>query len=236
MRSNLLVVFDLDGVLVETHRLHMEAWRQASIEVAGVLVADGLLEGIRGRSRQQTMTHLLGEESLPSELQVRLITRKAELYRTFIMRDSAQLLVGGARELLVDLEAEGCAMALYSASSVAREVIIAVGISSFFAYVSDGLDAGRSKPYPDRLLRMLGKLGVAPGNAVLVEDSELGVIAARAAGVRVLVIGSGLQRDCPTFARIDQLSAQAIKDYIIGDGHEQRRGELADHLHSFIET
>ncbi|MGO4302320.1 HAD family hydrolase [Cupriavidus sp. RAF12] len=233
MQPNLLVVFDLDGVLVETHHFHLEAWRQASIEVAGILVEDVLLDGIRGRSRQETINHLFGGEALPCEVQARLIARKAALYRASVMQDSSRLLVAGARELLRDLEAGGYAIALYSASSVAREVISAVGISSFFSYVSDGLDAGRPKPYPDRLVRMLAALGIAPGNAVLLEDSELGALAARVAGMRVLGIGSSLLQDCPTFARIDQLSAQAIRNYIIGDRHEQQSGEPC-HLHSFI--
>jgi beta-phosphoglucomutase len=233
MRPKSLVVFDLDGVLVETHRLHLEAWRQASIEVAGILVADRLLEGIRGRSRDQTISHLFGEQSLPRELQAGLVKRKAELYRALVMRDSAQLLVAGAQELLIDLAANGYALALYSASSVANEVISAVGISRLFDYVSDGLDAGRSKPYPDRLLRMLADLGVAPWNAVLVEDSELGVVAARAAGMRAVVIG-GDSRDCQTFPRLGQLSVQAIKGCIIGDRHRQPGDEPAEHLHSFV--
>jgi len=220
MQPQRLVVFDLDGVLVETHRFHCSAWRQAAIEVVGIAVSEELLEGIRGRSRQQTMSHLFGKEVLPSELEARLTKRKAELYRAFVMRNSGRLLVAGAKELLLDLAAQRYVIGLYSASSVAREMIGAVGISKYFSYVSDGLDAGRPKPYPDRLLLMLAKLRIAAGNAVLIEDSELGVLAAKAAGMRALMIGNGRQQDCRTFARTDQLSVQVIKDCIVGDRHE----------------
>ncbi|VVO74062.1 Beta-phosphoglucomutase [Pseudomonas fluorescens] len=183
------VIFDLDGVLVETHGYHCEAWRQTGVE-QGFIVPESNFNKIRGLSRSASFNLLFAHFKISEQIRVHMFEQKSIRYESLVMNNATRLAVEGCHSLLSDLRGSGCALAIYSSSKLAKLVLETSGLTHFFDYISDGFDRNRPKPFPDRLLSILTALKVAPDSAVLLDDAEVGLQAASAAGVPAIFVGS----------------------------------------------
>lgn len=175
------VIFDLDGVVADSHPLHEAAWKQLLLEEG--LSATGLnLDFLRaGHPRREIMKHYLG--ALEETTVERLSRRKDELY----LQEEVHLrLQPGIARVLAQLTESGipCALATSAGRSRTEKTISQFGIAGRFAVVVTGEDVSAAKPAPDIFLLAARKLGVAPETVVVVEDSVAGVQAARAAGMK----------------------------------------------------
>jgi HAD superfamily hydrolase (TIGR01509 family) len=182
------VLFDLDGTLVDTEGL----WWQVAESVAarhGHRLSDADAPDVLGRPVEHTATHL---HRLTGSAEADIA---AELHRRFADVVARHLVPRpGALDLLDRVGAAGLRTALVSASP--REVVdLAVGgllgTRRFTVSVAAG-ETPRSKPFPDPYLAAVRALGLNPGECVAVEDTEVGVASAEAAGIRVLVVPSGV--------------------------------------------
>lgn len=180
------VIFDMDGVLVDSEPLTMRAYAQAAAEfgvrldpeqfaqrvvVAGELVRDFYLaSGGRGEDWD------------------RVFARKTQVYRRLVQQELQ--VMPGARELLEELRAGGVPLALATAASrVTMEVVCGeLGLAAYFADAVALEDVARQKPDPEAFLRAAGLLGMPPARCVVIEDAPKGLVAARAAGMRCVVI------------------------------------------------
>ena len=210
------VIFDLDGVVTDTARLHARAWQQlfndAFADPRAVGSRQGMvparfdveadyLQYVDGRSRQDGVEAVLlangiqipeGSEEDPTDAWTvhGLAARKNEIFLRLVSSEGVRSFPGTAA-LLGRLKAARVPLGLVSASRNAKTVLRAAGLADAFDTVIDGkrADALRlaGKPDPAMYLRAAQDLGVQPSRAAVIEDAVAGVAAARGGGFGLVV-------------------------------------------------
>jgi len=184
------VIFDLDGVLCSTSRLHAEAWRRVVREL-GIEPPPDLEDAVRGISRMASLRLALGRHAndFSQEELEELAERKNRYYLAALGGFGPGDAFPGSVELLDALRAGGVRVALASASRNARQVIQALGISARFDAVADGTSYRFGKPHPDIFLTAAAMIGARPEDCVVVEDAAAGIDAALDGGFVALGLG-----------------------------------------------
>jgi HAD superfamily hydrolase (TIGR01509 family) len=179
------VVFDLDGVLVDTEQLWDEVREQLARERGGEWSdrAQADMMGMSSPEWSRYMHDVVGLPEPPDLIADEVVRRMEARYRERLR------LVPGARETVERLAAH---WPLGLASSSNRPLIdLALelgGLARFFAVTVSSEEVGRGKPAPDVYLEAVRRLGVEPLHAAAVEDSGNGIRSAHGAGMRVVVI------------------------------------------------
>ena len=182
------VIFDMDGVLLDTERLYTEATQQI-VGRFGKTFDWRVKADMIGRPALDSARHLVTVLGLPFTAEQYLQEREA-LLETLMPTAAAH---AGARELVAALAARGVPQAVATSSpSHLFELKTRRHQDWFttFAVVVRGDDPRcvRGKPAPDIFLLAAADLGIAPGACVVVEDAPAGVAAARAAGMAVVAV------------------------------------------------
>jgi HAD superfamily hydrolase (TIGR01509 family) len=183
-RAILAVVFDMDGILVDTEHLWDEVRERLTVEWGGRYTPEAQ-EAMMGMSSLEWSRYLhetVGLREPPAVI-------NAEVVRRMLARYEEELpVVDGAREAVKRLSDEGFALAVASSSN--RELIDAVlrrlEVEALFAATVSSEEVARGKPAPDVYLEAARRLDVAPERCAAVGDSANGIRAAHAAGMRVL--------------------------------------------------
>ncbi len=184
MRSSIeAVVFDLDGVLIDSERIYVEAWLKVAEELHVEELAAAYPEVI-GLPFDQI--EVIVKELLNGRVSM-------ERFRAAMGAAVQKLLVNGfplktgAHDVLQFLQTAGvpCAVATSSTTSVPAK-LRDTGLEDYFRHVVTRDQVARGKPDPDVYLAAAERLGVAPRLCVAVEDSEPGLRAALAAGMQVV--------------------------------------------------
>lgn len=183
-------IFDLDGVLVDTARLHFKAWNRLAQEL-GVAFTEADNERLKGVSRDESLDILLsiGGLSLSRDARAALAAKKNHWYVELIEALAPSDLLPGALHCLAELQARGVPTALASASRNALAVLDRLGIAHYFRAVLDGNSATKVKPDPEIFLFAASRLGIARQANVVFEDAPAGIQAAHAAGMYAVGIG-----------------------------------------------
>ena len=181
------IVFDMDGVLIDSERLVLRAWEHVGAEM-GIPGLNDLFYRAIGTTHAHTAT-LFAEAFGDSVDYIAFRDRVREYFYNVLTVNGAPLKTG-ARELLDWLKAEGWAIGLASSSREAgvRLNMERTGLISYFDVLIGGDMLKASKPAPDIYLRACAELGVAPASAFAVEDSYNGVRAAHAAGMHTVMV------------------------------------------------
>jgi len=171
------LLLDLDGVLVDSTRVHAAAW-QALFAPLGVEFGwDRYRTQANGRSRGDVIRAILG----PRPDHEQLMRRKAELVRD-LLRERGCPTVPGARQLLQTARARGIPTAIATASRMPGPFLHAAGLADVAPMTVDRTHVDHGKPAPDVYLLAAARLGVDPHRCLVVEDSPAGLRAGRAAG------------------------------------------------------
>jgi len=182
------VVFDLDGVIVDSHPLHKRAWR-AFLSDLGRKVSDSDLDFIlEGRRRREILTHFLGELS---ESEIEKYGNKKDEY---VMQAGDDLkAVSGVLELIQALKVSQIRMAVATSASRQRahKTLGHFGVAECFDAVVTGDDAVFGKPDPAIYRLAAQRLSLAPELILAVEDSVSGVRSAKSAGMACLGLATG---------------------------------------------
>jgi beta-phosphoglucomutase len=182
------VIFDVDGVLVDSYRAHLESW-QALAAGDGIALTEERFAATFGRTSRDIIRLLWAGRDLDEAAVRALDDEKEALYRRIVARDFPAM--DGAGELIAALRAAGVRLAVGS-SGPPENVEMALselGSSSFEAAVT-GRDVERGKPDPQVFLLAAERLGVAPASCVVIEDAPDGIAAARAAGMAAVALAS----------------------------------------------
>jgi pseudouridine-5'-monophosphatase len=182
------VIFDMDGVLLDTEKLYTEVTQQI-VGRFGKTFDWRVKSHMIGRPALDSARHLVRELALPISAEEYLHEREAMLETLMPTADAH----AGARELVAALAARGVPQAVATSSSTRMFELKTRRHRDWFATFAvivrgDDPRCARGKPAPDIFLVAAGDLGVAPEACVVVEDAPSGVAAARAAGMAVVAV------------------------------------------------
>lgn len=185
------LIFDLDGVLVNTVEAHYFGWSAVTRELDIPFTREDN-EKFRGISRKNVMNELMRRANtrLSQEKIDQLLDLKVKCYREYVLTNPEKIKINGVGYLLKELKINGYALGLSSASKNASLLLEITGILSFFEIISDGHFKGKLKPEPDQLLFIASELQVSPRNCIVLDDSIVGLQAAKRADMIVAAVGN----------------------------------------------
>ena len=184
-------IFDMDGVIIDSEKLHsitkVQAIRSFGVDVRE---SDLNLESYVGRSAKSFFSDVIAKyPELGDDWEV-LAKKKHELYQKILREDPDLKPIDGIPELLERLKAKGYRIGLGSSSVMANIQLVLgrFGIMDYFDAIAAGSEVEHAKPAPDVYLLTASRLGIAPEDCTVIEDSGAGVMAAKAAGMRCIAI------------------------------------------------
>ena len=178
-----LVIFDLDGVLVEAKNIHYDALNEALGEYA-ITWAEHLstYDGLKTNQKLEMLTERKG---LPTELHTEIWEKKQKLTLQMLKELKPNQTLQSVMDALVE---DGYKIAVCSNSirKTVLTVLSKLGIMEFMDYIISNEDVQNSKPHPEMYWRAISKMGCLPEETLIVEDSPYGLLAASRSKAHVL--------------------------------------------------
>ena len=173
------LIFDMDGVLIDSEPLHARAKREALLE-AGVIVPESLFASYIGRSDKAMIYELAAEHGLNEQRSVEILVRKHRIYESL---EHTLRPVPGAIEFVHWAKSRYRLALATSATNRNREAALkSLQIESMFEVAVDSASFSQPKPSPEVFQIALERLDLAPTACLVIEDAVNGIVAARAAG------------------------------------------------------
>jgi len=211
------VLFDMDGVLVDSYAPHLESWRRLAAEL-GAAVTEPQFAGTFGRTSREIIGILFGTDRDEADVR-RLDARKEAIYRDLVRGRVPAM--PGAVDLLRSLHAEGFRAAIGSSGPAENVALIVqeMELNGLIDARVTGADVLRGKPDPQVFLLAAQRLKLPPSRCAVVEDAPVGIQAARAAGCVAIALtsthpaASFADANC-VVAALSELSPARIRDLI----------------------
>ncbi len=216
--SPLGIIFDWDGVIIDSSQQHEESWERLAEEEGKVLPSDHFTVGF-GRKNEWIIPTLLKWTDNEEEIR-RLSLRKEALYREVVIEKGLVALPGVA-EFLQRLKAAGIPSCVGSSTHRANiDTIMGVlGFEGLFGGIVTAEDVTHGKPDPEVFLKAAAKTGCAPEQCIVFEDAMAGIEAARAGGIKVVGVATTHPADELSMTdrvvhRLDELLIEDLRNLI----------------------
>ncbi|HLY31166.1 MAG TPA: HAD-IA family hydrolase [Ktedonobacterales bacterium] len=208
-RAEYAVLWDVDGVIIDSAEQHRQAWAQLAQE-EGLPYSNDKFWATFGMRNVDVIPRLFGVQGPPERIAA-LGERKETIYRALLEHEASAL--PGARELLAALHAAGYRQALGSSAPPANieAIIRLLGIGDLLDGYVSGEMVTQGKPAPDIFLAGARLLGIEPAQCLVIEDAPAGVAAAHAGGMRCIGVRRAGQPDADGLASADYL-ATTLRD------------------------
>ena len=166
------VIFDWDGVVIDSSAQHERAWEILAKEISKPLPDGHFLLGF-GKKNQVIIPEILGWATDPTTI-TSLSNRKEEIYRELVQASGIHVLPG-ARELLAALLEAGIPRSIGSSTPRANldAIFAATGLDAFFDAIACGDDVTHGKPAPDIFLLAAQRLHIPPADCLVIEDAAI---------------------------------------------------------------
>jgi HAD superfamily hydrolase (TIGR01509 family) len=208
------VIWDMDGVIVDSERFHYEAWRWLAAQRGADLTRKDFLDTF-GMANPEVVVRLFGAVAEPEAREI-ASSKEVEFRRRLSGRVEA---LPGAAGLIHALHADGHAQAVASSAPMENiEVILdELGLDECFQAVASGDHVSRGKPHPEIFTLAATRLGAAPRDCIVIEDAVVGVRAAVRAGMKVYAVTTTHQRaDLEHADRVvGSLEELALADFLL---------------------
>jgi mannitol-1-/sugar-/sorbitol-6-phosphatase len=198
-------LFDLDGTLVDSERESGEALARALARDHGIAIEQADRDYVIGRSWVAIYENLKARYPQLTWNRDEVIARTA-MMREEVFRDQGVTVLPGVRAALAWTERFPRGLVTGSSRVEATQVLPLIGPEARFEIIIAAEDVGSSKPSPEGYLTAIASLGLRPEDCLVVEDSQAGIAAGRAAGCVVLAVRAG------NFGGWDQSHAHHIID------------------------
>ncbi|PRD56343.1 beta-phosphoglucomutase [Sphingobacterium gobiense] len=207
------VIFDLDGVLVDTAVFHYQAWKQLAKQF-DFDFTEVENEQLKGVSRVDSLNLILkwANREVPAPKKEQLASLKNTWYLELVEKMKYGDVLPGTLDLLTYLKAADKKIALGSASKNAIRILEKTGILHYFDAIIDGNVVKNSKPDPEVFLKAAAEVGIMPAACVVLEDAQAGIEAARTANMPVIAVDKSHVLTNYN-ARVNDLSEILISDY-----------------------
>ena len=181
------VIFDVDGTLLDTERIYMQAWKAAAAEM-GYVMPDSVLQKTRAVNTKDA-ARIFETEIGNGFSYTKIRPIRVRIAEEIIARESP-ILKAGVLELLDYLDEKEILLAVASSTNTqtTKEHLASSGIADRFAVTVGGDMIVNGKPHPDIFLKAAELLGVAPEDCIVVEDSPAGIRAGHAAGMKTVLV------------------------------------------------
>jgi len=194
------VIFDLDGVICFTDKLHYKAWKNIADE-QGIYFDEKINDRLRGVSRMESLDIILekADRTYSFDEKKEIAEKKNDIYVSLLDTMSEKDLDVNVKNVLDSLRSRGTLLAIGSSSKNTKKILEKLGLKDFFDAVSDGTNITKSKPDPEVFLKAAEMLGIKPIEAVVVEDALSGIDAALAGGFECVGIGEAAMHPKVTY-------------------------------------
>jgi beta-phosphoglucomutase len=186
------VVFDMDGLMIDTEPFYKTAWQRACAAL-GYELDDASYANLVGRPEKDCEADLL-EQFGPEFPLDRFRLVWPELWRAAVA-ETGIIAKAGLLEFLADIERRSLPVAVATSSTAdyAEFSLRSAGLAGRFPVIVTGEEVARGKPAPDIYIEAARRLGVEPARCLALEDSEAGILAASGAGMIALLIPDGVR-------------------------------------------
>jgi len=214
------VIFDVDGVLVDSRAAHFRAWRDVAAE-AGIDIDDAAFDRAFGRTSRDIIIAWWTEAGRSDELDDETIAaideEKERRYRDLL--EDGVTPVPGAPRLVADLARAGFLLGVGSSGPPANVdlVLDRLGIADHLPVRVTGVDVTRGKPDPEVFMLASRRLGLDRSRGAVIEDAPAGIAAARAAGLFAI----GLVTPVHPRASLEHAGADRILDGLADAGPDE---------------
>jgi beta-phosphoglucomutase len=189
----MVFIFDMDGVIVDNHQWHFEAWFEFGRR-HGLNISQEEFSRYFGSTNHLVLKSLFGDTISEQEITSMGNEKEAiyrELYRPFIKP------VDGLPLFLQNASDRGIPMALATSAPFenVKFTLDATGLERYFKVITDSSMVSRGKPDPQVYQITAAKLGVQPSECIVFEDSVPGILSAKSAGMRVIGVATTHKSD-----------------------------------------
>ncbi|MDC6366348.1 MULTISPECIES: HAD family phosphatase [Flavobacteriaceae] len=184
------VLFDMDGVIIDSEPLHYKAYH-AMFKEFGIEVDESLYESFTGMATLsicQVLVDHFGLNHAPGEL----VASKRKHYKTLFANDNALQLIDGVLDLIKEYYANGLTLVLASSASMPsiNGVFERFDLDQYFVAKLSGADLKESKPHPEIFLKAAEASGHVKQHCIVIEDATNGIKAAHDAGIYAVAFNS----------------------------------------------
>lgn len=185
------VLFDLDGVIVDTAVYHYHAWKRLA-DCLQIEFDETVNERLKGVSRMESLQMILEKSSrrYDEEEKQKMAEEKNGWYQELLNQLTPDHILPGIQDFISEIRKEGINTSICSASKNTDMILEKLGIRHLFDTVVTGHDTAKTKPDPQVFTIAAQRLGIPYENCVVIEDSAAGIQAAKACGMRSVGIGS----------------------------------------------
>lgn len=183
------VIFDLDGVILNTAHYHYLAWKRI-LNGYGIEFSEEENEQIKGVARYKSLEILLEIKNMTmSEVEkMRVLRQKNNWYLEYVMDIDLEDLLPGVLNLLERLKSQGIKTGIASTSDNTSLILELTGLRKYFNAVVDGHKVKLPKPNPQVYEVIAIALNTSPADCLVFEDSKAGVLSAKRAGMKVVAV------------------------------------------------
>ena len=185
------LIFDLDGVIVDTAHYHYLSWREISRDLnIDFTIKDN--ENLKGVSRIDSLNYILklGSLSFNTEEKNNLLDKKNNIYKHSISSLGKKNILKGVEKILSKAKEKKMLLAVGSSSKNAKMIVEKLNLTHLFQAVIDGTMVKKTKPDPEVFLKAAKKMNLKASECIVFEDAESGVIAAKKGGFHVVSVGN----------------------------------------------
>ena len=204
------VLFDMDGVIVDTEPLHRKAWYK-TFEDFDIDMEDDIYESFTGQATEYVCNQIVENFGLDITPQ-HLMSCKRKYFKDFFDNDADFDLLPGVRNLIEDLYQNGITLVLASSASMntINWVFDRFGIRSFFKDKISGAELKASKPHPEIFQKAAKMADTPPEHCIVIEDSTNGILAAKRANIFTIGYNSKHSKN----------QDYSLADFVINDFNE----------------
>ncbi len=217
------VIFDMDGVLVDTADYHFLSWEHVA-SVLGISIRPGIKDSLKGLNRIDSLNLILDSTSLKldNHRKQEIMDLKNKVFLNSLPINPEKIILDGVLSFIESLKTNSISMAVASSSKNAHFILGKTELDTHFKSILDSTNTLRSKPHPEVFVNSARNLQINENRCLVIEDGYNGIKAAKQANFPVLGIGN------PSILHEADMVIDSLQDFELDRFENQIGRQAAD--------